>query len=771
MNEQTPAQHVTDVIQNLKRAEEIRGANRVIILNLFNGNPPFTPAQMSENKIDVSFSSKSGTNLLAAARRQYENALLKPAKFFHVSLDDAPADRGLEWSNIITKEINKRMKRSRSYFQTIRETGAGVMLNGIGPKMWEDQEKWEPYYIAIEDLLIPTDTQCSLDMPHFAVRRQMTYYQLWKKTLAKGDNMDPGWNKKAVQNLLQAIKNQLTTTQNWDWIATPERAAELLKQNATLFESDIVPKLCFWDWYEQDDKTGEWFLKIVLDQDYGLAQGALSDPLQFIYEGKKPRSDTLEKILQVQYGDGNPRSPFFYHSVRSLGFLLFDLCQVSDMTLCRFVQKVHEDYMLLLRVQDPADKAAVDKIHFGLRYGLLPDGVSFVKREERYQIDPGLTEMLFAIMKQHIGESASTYTQEVDSGTEKERTKFEVQAILAQTSALMSTLLTNIYTQVEWEYAEICRRFCLKQTRDKDAKSFQKACTEQGVPEKWLDSNRWEVKAEMTLGGGNKMLEISQAQQLMSVRQFMDPSSQAAVLHDYVLALTDDPGRANRYAPLKPNKITDTVFETAQTWGTLMTGQPMPVREGDSHREVIETILRMMMMKVQQIMQSGGVGTPQDVIGLTNAGAYVQQHIQLLAQDESEQSRVKAYGDALGKIGNQVKAMAERQAEAAQNQNGHLDPETQQKIMAANALTQQKLAAKQAADQLKLKTKQEQFLQKQQHERVKLAGDMYEHGVQTTVEAHARTVEAKAEADAIKAKTDAEVEAVKRKATATDKKD
>jgi len=771
MSEQTPAQHVTDVIQNLKRADEIRGANRVIILNLFNGNPPYSPAQMAENKIDVSFSSKSGTNLLAAARRQYENALLKPAKFFHVSLEDAPPERGLEWANIITKEINKRMKRSRSYFQTVRETGAGVMLHGIGPKMWEDQEKWEPYYVALENLLIPTDTQCNLDMPHFAGRREMTYYQLWKKTLGKGENMDPGWNKKAVQKLLQAIKNQFTSTQNWDWIATPERAAELLKQNATLFESDIVPKLCFWDWYEQDDKTGEWFLKIVLDQDYGSAQGALSDPLDFIYEGRKPVSDTLDKILQVQYGDGNPRSPFFYHSVRSLGFLLFDLCQVNDMTLCRFVQKVHEDYMLLLRVQDPADRAAIDKIHFGLRYGLLPDGVSFVKREERYQIDPNLTEMLFSIMKQHIGESASTYTQDVDSGTEKERTKFEVQAILAQTSALMSTLLTNIYTQVEWEYAEICRRFCLKETRDKDAKSFQKACVDQGVPEKWLNSDRWEVKAEMTLGGGNKMLEISQAQQLMSVRQFMDPSSQAAVLHDYVLALTDDPGRANRYAPLKPTKITDTVFETAQTWGTLMTGQPMPVREGDSHREVIETLLRMMDMKVQQIEQSGGVGMPQDVVGITNAAAYVTQHIDLLEQDESEAQRVKQYRDFLGKLGNQVKAFAQRQQEMAAQQNGHQDPETMAKVASIAATTQAKVQAKQVSDQQKLAQKEAAFRQKQAHEMEKTRADVFVAGMEGVAETAAQHAKTAAEVRAIERKAEAEAKAAAKKASATKNKE
>src|SRR6185503_13625232 len=136
----------------------------------------------------------------------------------------------------------------------------------------------------------------------------------------------------------------------------------------------------------------------------------------------------------------------------------------------------------------------------------------------------------------------------------------------------------------------------------------------------------------------------------MSVRQFMEPTAQQRTLHKLVLAVTDSAAEADQLAPIKPDLITDTVFDAALAWGTLMTGVPMPVKEGDSHREVIETLLRMMDMKVQQIEQSGGVGTPQDVIGLTNAAAYVKQHIALLAQDEAEAQRVKQYGDFLGKL-------------------------------------------------------------------------------------------------------------------------
>jgi len=764
-------QKVLDIVQDLKRADELRSPNRALIQRQMNGEPPFSAAQMAENKLDVSFNTKSGTNLLAQANRQWCNAMLKTARYFHVSLEDAPVDRGLEWSQTITKEANRPLKRSRDYYHQVRQTGGGVMLTGVGPKMWTPfDDDWCPYFVAIEDLLIPTDTEVRLDMSHFARRRGMSYWELYSKTLGKGKNVDPGWKLGVVRKMLASIKDKTVTEPMWDWQNAPEKAAELFKQDATYWQSDAVPKLWLWDFYSRDDETGDWHLQIVPDENWTATYGTTTEPVDFVYDSKKPVADDLSKLLHVQFGDGNVKPPYMYHSVRSLAWLLFDLCQVQDMTLCRFVGKVFEDMMLLLRVQDPADRAAVDKIHFGLRYGLLPEGIGFVKREERYQFDPQLSQMLMSQLRQHMGESASSYTQDIDSGTEKERTKFEVQALLAQTSALLSSLLSNAYTQAEFEYREICRRLCDRKSRNKDAQAFQRRCRDKGVPEKWLDVERWEIHSEQVLGGGSKQLEIATSEKLMGARQFMEPSAQQRVLHNYVLALTDDAGMAEQLAPTKPTKVTDSVFDAALAWGTLMTGVPMPVKEGDSHREVVETLLRMMDMKVQQIMQSGGVGTPQDVVGLSNAASYVGQHIQLLAQDESEKQRVKQYGDVLGKLGNSVKAMAQRQAEAAKNQNGQLDAETQAKIQGQMALTQQKLQAKQAADALKLQTNQAKFDQKQQHERVKLAGEMYERGVQTTVEAGARATEAKAEADAIRKKGDVEVEVAKKKAAATAKK-
>jgi len=772
MSDTSTATKVGEVIQSMRLADEIRARNRVLIQNQANGLPPFTDAQMAENKLDVNFSTKTCSNLLATARRQYENAFGKTAHYFNVSLEDAPVDKALEWGQIITKEANRPLKRSREYWSLIRETGASVMLNGVAIKMWFDKDQLIPAFIAIEDWLCPTDTPVSLNgISHFSVRRGMTPYELYRKTIAKDENIDPGWNVKMVRRVLQAIKKDDTSDQAYDWVNYPEKAAELYKQNCVYWQSDAVPKIWCFDFYSQDDETGEWNQQIVLDREFTNSYGTVNELDEFLYESKRPVTDSLDKILHMQVGDSNHKAPFMFYSIRSLGFLLFDLCQIQDMTMNRFVSKVHEDFLLLLRVQDPADRAAVDKIHFGLRYGLLPDGIGFVKREDRYQFDPQLSQMLFSNLKQYMGESASSYTQDIDSGTEKERTKFEVQALLAQTSALLSSLLNNAYIQAEFEYREICRRLCLKDTHNADAKAFQKRCREAGVLEKWLDSDRWEIRAETVMGGGSKQLELAGADKLMSVRQFMEPSAQQRTLHKLVLAVTDSAAEADELAPIKPNKITDTVFDAALAWGTLMTGVPMPVKEGDSHREVIETLLRMMDMKAQQIEQSGGVGMPQDVVGITNAAAYVTQHIDLLEQDESEAQRVKQYRDFLGKLGNQVKAFAQRQQEMAAQQNGHQDPETMAKVASIAATTQAKVQAKQVSDQQKLAQKEAAFRQKQAHEMEKTRADVFVAGMEGVAETAAQHAKTAAEVRAIERKAEAEAKAAAKKASATKNKE
>lgn len=745
MNFSTPDK-VADLIWTMKDADKLRAPNRALIIDLFNGLPPYTEKECEENHISVNVNWKEGTMLLSRARDQYENAFLSTSNFFTVSVPDAPPSKRNKVESVITREANRILKKSRPFFHTMRSKFGGVAMFGVGAQMWSDQHSVVPFYVPIEDILLPTDTELTMEsLSYFAVRRRMTPGELFRKTLGKGKNIDPGWDLKAVKAVLQSYKDLNQTSNTWNWSDHPEKMAELFKQNLMYYDSDSAPSVWFWDFYHQEDDNEKscWYRKIILDSD--CVPGKIGDantPLNFVYDSKKPFADKLDEIIHFQFGDLNNKAPFMYHSVRSLGMMLFDTVHMSNRLRCQFMQKVFEDLMMLFRIQDPSDRSRLDRVYLGMNYGVIPEGLSFVQNQERYQVNANLVEMQLSNLRQLMGESTSAYTQDVDTGTNKERTAYEVSAQLNQVTAMTGSLLNIAYQQENFSYQEICRRLCKKGTLDFTAKKFQEKCKEMGVNEKWLDVDRWDIQAERVLGSGNTQLQEAQAGKLMSIRPMLNPESQQKVLNDFVFSVTRDARRADELAPrdAAPH-VSDTQHDTEIVFGTLMAGTPVTPKPGLNPLEVIETMINLMGATVQNIMQTGGVGTPQQVNGMQMAAQYTGAFMQMLAGDDTMKQQVKQFGDALGKIMNMVKAFAQRQQQAAQaaaQKQPQLDPETQAKIAADMATTQQKLRSKDAAAQQRMLHKQQQFMADQQRQNAKTLAEIQQETMKVTAEAGLR---------------------------------
>jgi hypothetical protein len=184
---------VENLIWSLRLGDYSRSKNRARINSLFNGEPPFSEEDMRDNKSVTNVNFLESTTLAHNARRQFYNAFLKSGNYFTVNVDAKPRHKQKKWSAIITKEINKRMKRSLPYFENFRSTFASVVLHGIGPNVWNDKESWCPTMCGVEDVLVPGNTYLTMEnLPFFAVYRPYTAMQLKKKI--SGPNVDAGWN-------------------------------------------------------------------------------------------------------------------------------------------------------------------------------------------------------------------------------------------------------------------------------------------------------------------------------------------------------------------------------------------------------------------------------------------------------------------------------------------------------------------------------------------------------------------------------------------------
>src|SRR5207247_651188 len=113
-----------------------RSENRAVLNREFNGAPPYSEATASENGISVNRNYLEGVNLLSQARKSWNGAHLKPGNYFAVNVDSGPPYKRREWSKLISKNINRCLKRSCDYMEAIRATGANVVLHGIAPSNW-----------------------------------------------------------------------------------------------------------------------------------------------------------------------------------------------------------------------------------------------------------------------------------------------------------------------------------------------------------------------------------------------------------------------------------------------------------------------------------------------------------------------------------------------------------------------------------------------------------------------------------------------------------
>ena len=713
---------VLDVIRAGDESEEDRGSNRVLINRAANNEPLIDEDEAERLGMKIYNRWGEFMNALSHARRQYVTNFTSQDTYFTVSVPKAPEEVRADWGDLITEAINDIMKEGDhelDYFEVQRSKWSGVVSHGIGPMMWEDKYAWLPRYVAIEDLRVATDTELSFrNLTWFAVRIAYTPGELSRKAFSKA-NSKFKWDTKAVAAILQNVKECNTTMaeNNYDWNSVPEKFEEIRKQNAGYWSGDAMPTINLWHFYHEDD-DGKWCLKVVPENTTSGATPETDDA--FICQSEGPMADTWRNIIHVQFGDLNNKAPFLYHSVRSLGFALFEPCYWTDYTRCRLLQHTLDQFNILLRIADPVDRARA-QVQVFQNLGIVKSGVSIIPAAERHQVDAQLVESVMAQTKQLQAEASTAYTQGIDNGTAREQTAFETGVKVQQNNAMLSGLMlvARIYERAAAK--EICRRFCLKNSDDDDVLKFQKACKDSGIPDAWMDVSKWRVEITMPLGGGNPTMAMVESENAMKLRPMLDPSSQSDALHDAAVQMVGS-RRARRWIKRDSKAVSTAVNAAANAFPLMMLGMPPAIPEGLNPIEQIQTLLQLAMQYIKKIEMTTKMAKPEELIGLQNVSGYIGKLVQGMQGDTGNEPKMKQFAQALSQLNNEIKKLQQHlqmQMQKQQQQNGSADiqksmMETRAKIAAKNAETQQKLKAKELADIQKRRHKDAAFVGDQQ---------------------------------------------------------
>ncbi len=730
------ASEVEQVCWTLKQADYPRGTNRARINELFGGFPPFSEQEVAENNIAVNVNFLQSTKLAHDARSQFYNAFMKPGSFYTARTDMGPKHKRSKYGAIVSREVNRPMKRSIPFFEKFRSSFALDVLHGVGPGTWPDCDSWCPDPAGIEDILVPGNTLVTMkNLSMFAIYKQISGPELID--LKRKEKRSPGWNMDLVDKCLQWIDEESVKLMgtNWPEIWAPEKLSERVKSDGGFYVADQIPTIDCFDFYflDKESKNEGWRRRIILDSwaisETGTKTSTMTrkagdvyrNDAAFLYDsGDRKFADDWRNIVSFQIADLSAVSPFRYHSIRSLGFLLFALCHLQNRLLCRTNEAVFEALMMYFRVKSMDDVQRALKLELVNR-GFIDDGIQPLTAAERYQVNAPLVQFGIGQNQQLITENSASYVQQPNySQGGVEKTKFQVMAETNAMTSLVSSALTQAYTYQTQEYREIFRRFCKPMSSDPEVKAFRAAVLRQGVPEKLLQVDYWDLEPERVMGAGNKTLEMTIAQQLMEWKSQFDPEPQRDILRDAVLAITDDPARADSLVPENPVQVTDSIHDAQLAAGVLMQGLPVAVKTGVNHIEYVETLLSSLALVIQKAKSRGNVATMDEIIGMQNLGKHIGQHISIIAMDEKEKQRVKQYGDALGKLMNEVKAFAQRlqqqmQKAAQSNGGGQPDPEAQAKVQ--TMLMQAQVKAENARTSHAERTAQKQLAWEHEEER------------------------------------------------------
>lgn len=743
----TTASKVEDCCYTLRLADLQRSNNRALIDALANGSPPYSPEEIKRDNITVAVNWLDLTRIAHDMRRQYSNAFLKPGQFFKVVNDYGPHHKRSGNSAIVTEEINRQMKRGHSaqrYRECLRNIFAQTTIHGIGPASWHDHEMWCPTMHQMCDVMVPSGTLLTMEnLEYFAIYRRYTAAELWR--LTHGPKVDAAWNMDVVERCIKwATSSTSGQTASSTDTMSPERMQEAFKADLGYWSIDTVPTINCWDFYfllNESDDFG-WRRRIVLDtpslSDVGTskdfspksAKNFLGERDQFLYNpGERNYASKLSNILSFQFADGSVVAPFRYHSVRSLGFLLYAVCQLQNRLRCKFNDSVFESLLNYFRVSNPSDSERLQKVDL-VNMGLIPEGLQFVPRQDRWQVDQNLVNMAFQQNRQSMADNSTSFTQDFGSNEQgPEKTATQIMAEVNASTSLVGSMLNEAYSYQEFQYREIARRFCIPNSKDPDVKAFRAACLRRGVPVEALNVDCWDISADRVIGAGNKQLEMASVQLLMSQIDRFDPDAQREIMKMFAMSAVDDASLALRLVPEEPNPVTASVHDAQLSAAPLMMGMVMGLKQGVNHGEYAATLIGALQTEIAKANQNGGMADQAAIAGMQNlAGQSVDgepiqgngaaNHISILAQnEEGDQTVVKELTDALSKSMNEVRALQQRLTESQQQQQPgdgqpQLDPAGLAKIKTMLIAAEVKAENSKSAHRQKLEQKQQSYEQK-----------------------------------------------------------
>lgn len=698
------AQQARNVYKILRKADEFSARDRARVQAMIDGDAPYDAAELVQNGLGEICNVNWGQAELMLHRATAPYMDLQESVDTLITTPTRYGDPQMraDWENIMAEEFTRMLRTWPEFFPRYLYLIQQYLAHGVVVAYFDDEMDWRFQVSPLGDFLVPRQTRASeeeIEVACFA--RSCPPHELYHKILDEQLAEEVGWNVKAVKQALvnahQANPRDGAAMENW------EKVERLYKNNDVGYSNGAMAtevKLVHMLIKELDGSVSQY----IFTEDVEL------DQKNFLFQRRKVYENCSQAYALFMYGVG---SNGYLHSIRGLGSKIFSVVQGLNRLRCRMYDGILMSSMIMVQPQSEEALEDLSTLHIG-PWAVFPQGVNLVTPPQTNltnQLVPGLQD-LDNLLQQQAGQ----FTTEAALNSQRERSKFEVQAQMESLSNINIAALSLFYSPWERLLKEMLRRTIRQDYYPEDpggdaVNDFKARCVERGVPmEAILAIDIKKARVVRAIGNGSSAARTSLFGQIYQLSQNFDPQGRRQVVRDMVRTLAGVEA-ADRYIPAEEGQRTPTEAKIALLENNqILNGEQVPVLPSELH--VIQ--LPVHIGKLQEIAQAadqGQIDLAQAAQVLVGLYQHATAHLEFIMGDPAAPQFKQQLQRISEIVNNAVKASEKiaREQQQAQPQEqpaqgGELNLSLDQKV--AEATAKLRFAEEKHAQEMRLKEEQ-----------------------------------------------------------------